>query len=130
MMKLRIIMLLLLAGLTGCFGISEAEITGDYDVDKSVKTSKEHSYKQLSLRDDNTFALIGNDTIHGQWETVESGYVLGASGRKEPQATIRFNYQGKGLTGELRGNIFYFESPNVFDPDYKSVLFVRKHAAP
>lgn len=109
----------------------ERKFIGDYHIDHPVwfdKTTINHD-EILTLNQNHEFELSGDSTntpLHGIWKLEKSSYQKGSSGRYEPQTTISFTNNNTTITAELRGNIFYFQHPNVFRPKkYKHILYVR-----
>lgn len=129
---MKIILILCLLILTGCNEVADVNIPGTYKQDKSITVQGKTTTapEELILLDNHAFTLAPKGKaakgISGKWEVKETADGVANSGGTEAQAIVRFTYNGKTTTGELKANIFEFKSPYGFHPDvFEYVLYVK-----
>jgi len=136
MMRIRIFILSIVClSFFSCRKLNEKEIYGVYQIDKHilVDTGAETKPQLLILKKNQQFELIvyKGDEIKGSWNIVSSGYHKSSNGQMETHAAVRFRFREKVITGTLKGNIFYFSTPNIFHPEtFKSVLYAKTSQDP
>lgn len=120
-MKNKVIILMILLFFVGCNKSSEKKIIGVYTSDKvPLELSDEKVYHYLILDENNIYHLKYNDVnkkrITGSWKLLDS---------KNDTLNVQFHFSNKNVIGKLKGNIFLFEKPNVFDQRFSSWLYVK-----
>ncbi|WP_372472501.1 hypothetical protein AB4865_06665 [Capnocytophaga sp. ARDL2] len=114
--------------LLSCFSSckNDNKIIGLYKMDKYVILNKENDIKDyhfLELNSNGVFNVFHSRTdstnqIQGKWKCLSKA--------KNNELLVQFEYEGKTIVGNLRGNIFYFIEPNDFHNNkYKSILYVK-----
>lgn len=111
--------------LFSCKENKKDNITGYYEIDKTVSRNRENNepdFRILIINKNNSFELRKNrnDTINTIKGKIELEH------EKNNETIVTFFYDNRKITGKLEGTIFYFSYPNDFHTDkYESILYVK-----